>query len=36
MKKSDEKNAISIGQRLMKIEGVERVNLIEQQDDISR
>lgn len=36
MKKSDEKNALSIGQRLMKIEGVERVNLIEQQDDISR
>lgn len=34
--KSDEKNLIDISQRLMKIEGVERVNLVEQTDDISR
>lgn len=34
--KSDEKTLIDISQRLMKIEGVERVNLVEQTDDISR
>lgn len=34
--KSDEKNLIDISQRLIKIQGVERVNLVEQADDISR
>lgn len=34
--KSNEKNLIDISQRLMKIQGVERVNLVEQTDDISR
>lgn len=34
--KANEKNMIDISQRLMKIEGVERVNLVEQQDDIAR
>lgn len=34
--KANEKNMIDIAQRLMKLEGVERVNLVEQQDDISR
>lgn len=34
--KSDEKNLMDISQRLMKIDGVERVNLVEQTDDISR
>lgn len=36
LKKANEKNMIDISQRLMKTEGVERVNLVEQQDDISR
>lgn len=34
--KANEKNMIDISQRLMKIDGVERVNLVEQQDDIAR
>lgn len=34
--KANEKKMIDISQRLMKIEGVERVNLVEQQDDIAR
>lgn len=34
--KANSKNMIDISQRLMKIEGVERVNLVEQQDDIAR
>lgn len=36
LKKANEKNRIDITQRLMKIDGVERVNIIEQQDDIAR
>ena len=36
MKKADEKAAIDITQRLMKVKGVERINLVEQQDDIAR
>lgn len=36
LSKANEKNLIDISQRLMKIEGVERVNLVEQQDDIAR
>lgn len=36
LNKANEKNLIDISQRLMKIEGVERVNLVEQQDDIAR
>ena len=34
--KANEKHMIDIAQRLMKVEGVERVNLVEQQDDIAR
>ena len=36
LKKATEKNQIDIVQKLLKIEGVQRVNLVEQQDDISR
>ncbi len=36
LKKSNKKNQIDIAQRLMRVEGVIRVNLVEQQDDISR
>lgn len=36
LKKANEKQMIDISQRLMKIDGVIRVNLVEQQDDISR
>ena len=36
LKKADEKQKVDIAQRLMKVEGVIRVNLVEQQDDISR
>lgn len=36
LKKADEKQMVDIAQRLMKVEGVARVNLVEQQDDISR
>lgn len=36
LKKANEKNMIDISQRLMKVEGVERVHLVEQQDDIAR
>lgn len=36
LEKADEKNMIDISQRLMKIEGIYRVNLVEQQDDLSR
>lgn len=34
--KADAKNMIDISQRLMNIKGVERVNIVEQTDDISR
>ncbi|SCG83804.1 hypothetical protein DW1_2240 [Proteiniborus sp. DW1] len=34
--KANEENLIDISQRLMRIEGVKRVNLVEQLDDISR
>lgn len=34
--KANQKNQIDISQRLMKIEGMKRVNLVEQSDDISR
>lgn len=34
--KANARNMIDISQRLMKVEGVERVNLVEQQDDIAR
>lgn len=34
--KANSENMIDISQRLMKVEGVERVNLVEQQDDIAR
>lgn len=36
LQKADSKNMIDISQRLMKIDGVNRVNLVEQQDDIAR
>lgn len=36
LSKANEKNMIDISQRLMKVEGVERVNVVEQQDDIAR
>lgn len=36
LEKANEKQMIDITQRLMKIEGVRQVNLVEQQDDISR
>lgn len=36
LQQANEKNMIDIAQRLMKVEGVERVNLVEQQDDIAR
>lgn len=36
LQKANEKNLVDISQRLMKIDGVERVNLVEQQDDIAR
>lgn len=36
LRKANEKNLIDISQRLMKNEGVRRVNLVEQLDDISR
>ena len=36
LKKANEKQMIDISQRLMKIDGVIRVNLVEQQDDTSR
>ena len=34
--KANEKHLIDISQRLMKIDGIQRVNLIEQMDDILR
>ncbi len=34
--KADEKNVREISQRLMKITGVQRVSIVEQQDDIAR
>lgn len=34
--KANEKNMMDIAQRLMKVDGVHRVNLVEQQDDIAR
>ncbi len=36
LKKADSKNQIDIAQRLMRVDGVTRVNLVEQQDDIAR
>lgn len=36
IKKADERAQIDIVQRMMKIEGVQNVNLVEQADDISR
>lgn len=36
LKKADEENAIDITQRLMHINGVNRVSVVEQQDDIAR
>lgn len=36
LKKANEKQMMDIVQKLLKIEGVVRVNLVEQQDDISR
>ena len=36
LKKADEDNMIEISQRLMHIEGVVRVSIVEQQDDIAR
>lgn len=36
LKKANEKQMIDIGQRLMKLEGMRSVNLVEQQDDIAR
>lgn len=36
VKNSDKTEMVDISQRLMKIEGVIRVNLVEQQDDVSR
>ena len=36
LKKADKKNMVDISQQLMKIEGVIRVNIMEQQEDISR
>ena len=36
IKKSDERAKIAIVQKLMKIEGIQNVNLVEQADDISR
>ncbi len=36
MRKTDEHNTREISQRLMHIEGVKRVNIVEQQDDIAR
>ena len=36
LKRANEKNMIDISQRLMRVEGVHRVNLVEQQDDIAR
>ena len=36
LKKADKDNVIEITQRLMRIEGVSRVSIVEQQDDIAR
>ena len=36
LKKAKEKNIISIDQKLMELEGVNNVNLVEQLDDIGR
>ncbi|MDD3138409.1 MAG: DUF4956 domain-containing protein [Lachnospiraceae bacterium] len=36
LKKANEKNMVDISQRLLKVDGVIRVNLVEQQDDIAR
>ena len=36
LKKADEENVREITQRLMNIDGVNRVNIVEQQDDIAR
>lgn len=36
LKKANEKNLIDISQRLMKLDNVHRVNLVEQADDIAR
>lgn len=36
LKKADKKQMVDISQSLLKIEGVLRVNIVEQQDDISR
>lgn len=34
--KANDKNLIDISQRIMKLDGIERVNIVEQTDDISR
>lgn len=36
LNRANAKNMIDVSQRLMKVKGVERVNLVEQQDDIAR
>ena len=36
LKRANENKALDISQSLMKIKGVERVNQVEQQDDIAR
>ena len=36
LKKANEKEMIDIVQRLFRVDGVERVNLVEQQDEIAR
>ncbi len=36
LKKADDENVVEITQRLMHIEGVTRVSIVEQQDDIAR
>ena len=36
LKNASEKQQLDIVQKLLKVEGVMRVNLVEQQDDISR
>jgi uncharacterized membrane protein YhiD involved in acid resistance len=36
LQKANEKKMIDISQRLMKVDGAERVNLVEEQDDIAR
>lgn len=36
LRKANEKNMTDIAERLLKLDGIERVNLIEQKDDIAR